>query len=488
MLSLETGKAICTMFNAMISSEKKCISLSEKLIQTNSLNVDVAQIFSSIANDENLKELKINDFSRYLSRGGKTPYTSKEIYDFVRISTRDKGKDTLTLCDLYYLIFKTETSERWHLNFNFMKLRNNIYRVNIPREAEDLIQLIIITQIELVKILSYYIKILRTKRNDFQVYTLYQLIREGHGYPTTKSIKNFYESYYMDGPLTERDYSILLKRLDIDRDNTVSFDDIERIFSIGSNPKESIKSESSSSLSLRNSSPSIKEVEEKFILYIKDMCLCEKKIEKAKKDFISMNSDFNIITLFEFLNPLFYLSNINEKHSRMKPKVFKDSLTKLNLYISDKERDLLMNRVNSLNREITLERLAELILPLFCTREELVVEQKPKVDSFLGSTVKNLKQLIQLMILCEAKLNNIKKDFSAFFQTDLLTEYFNTQLVKGEVPYVMFGDFYRYLKVKGVLDSTITQDEVELAFRRLNVSQSNKLSMFELSHGVSYIE
>ena len=220
---------------------------------------------------------------------------------------------------------------------------------------------------------------------------------------------------------------------------------------------------------------SYKKAEDIFIQYIKECINIESKIEKAKID-LSLKSDFNVEDAFK----------IFEMDDR---KFISDSdliygLNAFEIYPSNKDIQLMKRRVNVKKTEnILFSHFFDLVVPFEKDYRDIVERrncsknfpQFNKANIFLERTKKYFSNLINLIIDCENKIENLRSNLNDVRRN---VEYIFQNIDKRNLGYINDIDLNNFLKLKEIYINNIDNC---LLFIRLDKSKDGKVECWELN-------
>jgi hypothetical protein len=115
-----------------------------------------------------------------------------------------------------------------------------------------------------------------------------------------------------------------------------------------------------------------------------------------------------------------------------------------------------------------------------------------KNSFLLDSTKIALKELVELIVQEERKINILKKEMMKYFNHWYLEQIFNKMLTSENAKenYLNFWNFCNYATYNDIMGNNknnFTQLDIELLFRRLNKSNNNKLTLHELSNELEWL-
>ena len=219
----------------------------------------------------------------------------------------------------------------------------------------------------------------------------------------------------------------------------------------------------------------LKEEENEFLEYLKEIMISEKKIEKSKIELI-LNSDFNSEDAFKIFTT-------NSKNF-IKKNDLKYGLNLLNIYPTSKELDILIHKYSLKNDNIIqFSDFFDMIIPYEIQYRDLVKKRKSNSDEnisrspliFSYKTSNDLKNLFNIIIKEENKLNDMRKLFSSDLKYNLEIYLNKIDITKNN--YFDEQDLLLYLKKNKIL---IDEDSCVLLFIRLDYNHDGEVNLFEL--------
>ena len=456
MIGYETTILGMTILNCLSANEKEIERIRKTLREQYKFEFDIYKVFEGMINGIELivqeryrekrnfnilnQNITVDDLLQYLKKVGIT--VEKEDVDILIKLKSKTNNNILTICDLFKFLIGEDFEEQM-LNFSLIKIP--YCSLGITSEIEYLVNTIFEKEIEFIKQIKFLVKQI-TKKSDFSLNAFYELLCKGDDNfsITYNSLKHFYTNIIKINYISEGDISLLLKVLDFDNDNIITFSDLKRIFEININTEQ---------LNINNNVKkedkfiSIERIEKQFLCYVNDLLKYEHKIEIEKENFISSHSEFSIHKLFNYLLISKLSTSISFKSLFL-------SFTKLNIYLTEKEMNLLTKRIDHFNQtNTTYDKLYMLIMPM----KQIEIKNINPEEEILPNILLYLKTLIQTMIIVEKQINMLKKNFSYIFTAQNLSTLFN-YINKDNVnnPFLSYSNFCHYLKKKGILNSSIS--------------------------------
>jgi len=214
--------------------------------------------------------------------------------------------------------------------------------------------------------------------------------------------------------------------------------------------------------------------ENQFLNYLKEAMIVEQKIEENKIKLCS-NDDFNCEDAFRIFE--------NERREFLTKDDLKYGLNSLNIYPSNKELDILINKY-SLQKKGLLEYgdFFDIVVPY---EKEIrnkienripnssIVTRSPSVFSY--NTGICLKDLLNLIIKEENRLNDMRREFSLSLKNDL-NSYFNNIDFKNNRKLDQ-QDLLAYLQKKRIF---IDENGCDLLFIRLDSNRNGTIELNEI--------
>ncbi len=214
--------------------------------------------------------------------------------------------------------------------------------------------------------------------------------------------------------------------------------------------------------------------------FLKLLMNVEKDIEQKKIDLV-LHSDFNCEDAFR----------IFEKNGRgfLTKDDLKYGLYLLGINASDFVIDLLFKRFDLQKLdEINYADFFDMLIP-FQKKYRNEVEQRPplsyssfqNIEIFSQKTIICLRNVFNLIINCEIKINEMRKNFSILIRR--LKDIFRMFDI-NELGFFNFQDFLRYLKDNEMLDEALN---VDLLFIRLDKNRNGKIDFTEVADEIEAI-
>ena len=220
---------------------------------------------------------------------------------------------------------------------------------------------------------------------------------------------------------------------------------------------------------------SYKKAEDIFIQYIKECINIESKIEKAKID-LSLKNDFNVEDAFKIfeMDDRRFISDSDLIYG----------LKSFEIYPSNKDIQLMKRRVNVKKTEnILFSHFFDLVVPFEKDYRDIVERRKcsknfpqfNKANIFLERTKKYFSNLINLIIECENKIENLRSNLNDVRRN---VEYIFQNIDKRNLGYINDIDLNNFLKLKEIYINNIDNC---LLFIRLDKSKDGKVECWELN-------
>ena len=218
----------------------------------------------------------------------------------------------------------------------------------------------------------------------------------------------------------------------------------------------------------------IKDDENQFLYYLKQVMIAEKKIEENKIK-LSQNEDFNCEDAFRIFEC--------DSREYLTKEDLKYGLNLLNIYPSINELDLLMNKYALKNKKsLEYGDFFDIVVPYEKIYRNRIEDRMPNSAYVLRSpnifsynTGVNLKDLFNLIINEENKLNNLRKEFSYSLKNNL-EELFNEIDIMNN-KYFDNQDFLIYIQKKGIF---IDENACDLLFIRLDKNRNGTVELNEI--------
>ena len=245
-----------------------------------------------------------------------------------------------------------------------------------------------------------------------------------------------------------------------------------RISSLGSNDSNIINSSNSNIDDYINEK--YRSDESQFLNYLKEAMKVEQKIEENKIK-LCLNDDFNCEDAFRIFE--------NERREFLAKDDLKYGLNLLNLYPSNKDLDIIINKY-SLQKKGILEYgdFFDIVVPYekeYRNKIEnripnsSVVVRSPSVFSY--NTGLCLKELLNLIIKEESRLNDMRREFSITLKNDLNLYFNNIDVMNNRK--LDQKDLLDYLQKMRIF---IDENACDLLFIRLDSNRNGTIELSEI--------
>lgn len=222
--------------------------------------------------------------------------------------------------------------------------------------------------------------------------------------------------------------------------------------------------------------------EKQFLNYLMEIMITEKKIEEQKIK-LSLNKDFNCEDAFRIFE--------GDSKDFISKEELKYGLYLLNINTSNLDLDLLMKQF-SLKKEgiLLFGNFFDIVVPFDKEYRNMVEERIPNSINVIRSpnifsfkTGNELKELFNLIIKEENKLNNIRKNFSRSLKKINLEEYFKEiDIMRNR--YFNEHELLKYIKKKGIF---VDENVSDLLFIRLDKNRNGIVEFEEIEKEINSV-
>lgn len=486
MTSLGMFKKIINIFRCISKGENDLQYLRNSLIQVNKMHFNIYQIYGIISDcnvvDENTKrniekgiyKENIIFFLDRCAQGRNDTYKEEGLVEkFIYLNS--PNGNSLDINDLNRILTGEEIEKGYVCTY---------IREELIDEIQYGVVEILLNEIDLVKSLSCLIEEsmnCNINNEGININDIYNNISERNGIVTAKSFQMFFKKYFCDD-ISNDEISYIIKKLSqFKSDSQLTFKDFNRLMSL--NKYHNNQHTKHTETVIKNKT--IEELEQMLKIYFIDLALTERKIHNAKESFLYHHNDFSVTRLFNFLNlENNNLFSINNSFLQL-------SFSKLGIYLKGNDLIFLLKRIEHFYKgNKTYNKLFILLMPI--TQQYVEHDIDDKNSFLLDSTKIALKELVELIVQEERKINILKKEMMKYFNHWYLEQIFNKMLTSENAKenYLNFWNFCNYATYNDIMGNNknnFTQLDMELLFRRLNKSNNNKLTLYELSNELEWL-
>ena len=538
MLSRETESQLSQIF--LILNEYESKSESAKLYLNNLQYFSSYKLFKKLDTEKQSKLFYINIYNFLINNS--INCNTFEVKQIIKLFDTDND-NYLNYNDFLYLISSNENHKKFlSSNINNFDSNNNfsLISISLPYNIQYAFCKVLENELELVRILIPLIKILN-KRLDFSLFDLINELSENDEILSVSKLKIFLNRNNIN--LTDEQFNNILKRLDINKDGYVTFEDLSILFGDDifntENNTERLKYFNIQDINYNDSSkpknifPIIKELPPNYHEIIKNMAENDKNdefpkiknvkvanyiikqslyeeeknfrnnfskeilkeffiflmeieysIENSKIDLMQKN-DFNFKDLFDlFIN--------NSSSSDLITDVaIKDTLYNFGLITNNIEIFLLIKRYsfeNKNNNFLNKNEFFNLIMPFDETIKKEVEGRKSqshllkynKYNVFMYSTKDKIRDLFKLIISSENEIEKKRQMLKENYDLNFL-EFYNI-IDKEDKGYLLIEDFYKYFGE--INKEIITKTHIDLLFKRLDWLNKGKIMQGDLMYEI----
>ena len=399
--------------------------------------------------------------------------TNNEMKSIIKFYDIDKDNH-LNYKEFLYLIL---SSRRKIQNFNLTYIDNNNNISNLPYEIEYEFFKMLEIQLSLVRILEKLLFDLN-KRKDFSIYDLFnELKEEDKDEISFIKLSNFMKRNIKNS--NNEELSLLFKKLDINRDGSVTKDDIcvifgKNIFNTQNHSNDNLNNNNTElTSSISREQVSLNLLVEYYLLLIE----VEKILEIEKIELYS-KSDFNIddaLNIFRKSNPDYISAS-----------ELKNGLYNLGIIANNDEVELLIKKYST-NNEFIIDNsdFFDMLVPFDMNYREIVEKRKPlpylknKEIIFSDLTRQSLVDFFKKIISCEITLEkkrqylrkNVNINFNNFFN----------MIDNENKGFISINDFFRFFSS---LNSKIEAKYIYLLFLRIDKKKIGLIEQMDLMNEI----
>jgi Ca2+-binding EF-hand superfamily protein len=363
-------------------------------------------------------------------------------------------------------------------NYKLTYSGNNNCISNLPYEIEYEFCKMLEIQLSLVRILEKLLFELN-KRKDFSIYDLYNELKdEDKDEISFIKLSNFMKRNIKNSNNDE--LRVLFKKLDINRDGSITMDDICVIFG-----KNIFNSQIHSDDDLNNnnnteliSSTSKEQVSQNLLIEFYLLLIEVEKIIELEKIELSSKSDFNIddaLNIFRKSNPDYISAS-----------ELKNGLINLGIIANNDEVELLIKKYST-NNEYIIDNsdFFDMLVPFDKNYREIVEKRKPlpylknKAIIFSDLTRQSLVNFFKIIISCEITLEKKRKYLRKNVNINF-NNFYNMIDIENK-GFICINDFFRFFSS---LNSEIETKYIYLLFLRIDRKKLGIIEQIDLMNEI----
>ena len=410
-ISNETINKLALIFKALAEGERN-VELTRQVLCDNN-DYDPYTIFKLI-DMNNKNRINNEDIVSFLNKN--KVYISKEEASFIIMFYDEDFDDEFSYLEFTNMI----QSNNKITDFKYNNNSTNVLSYNVTLTFRKILE----KELELVRRLTSMIKDIKS-RYDFNLHNIYDILKSWTSI-CFDSINKFLSNAMIAH--NNNDVRNIIKRLDFNRDGRVELKELHYFFGY----KE---------MYLMNTNPNHNSItfsntieENKFNDYIKMIIETEEKIEGRKTD-LALRHDFNIENVFRLFD--------KENKAYITPLNLKEGLYRLEIFVSDIEINILMNKYDTHRRgHLSYGDLFDMLTPFDKDLRCMVENRKPNSEPFMLSTKIYLVNLLKDIIDYELKINVLKSGYMSMRKR--LKEIF-ALLDRNNHGYFDYNDWEEYL-------------------------------------------
>ena len=470
MLSRETEEMISNIFSELINHETQIENEKKNFDEIPSIYHEL--LFKKLEEEKYtyISSFKILDFLKKYSIN----CTDNEIKSIIKFYDIDKDNHLNYKEFLSLILSSRKKIENYKLTYS----GNNNCISNLPYEIEYEFCKMLEIQLSFVRILEKLLFDLN-KRKDFSIYDLYNELKdEDKDEINFIKLSNFMKRNIQNS--NNEDLRVLFKKLDINRDGSITMDDIciifgKNIFNSQTNSDDDLNNNNNSELI----SPISKEQVSQNLLIEFFLLLIEvEKIIELEKIELSSKSDFNIddaLNIFRKNNPDYISAS-----------ELKNGLINLGIIVNNDEVELLIKKYSTNNNFIIDNSdFFDMLVPFDKNYREIVEKRKPlpyiknKEIIFSDLTRQSLVNFFKIIISCEITLENKRK----FLRKNVNINFnnFYNMFDNENKGFICINDFFRFFSN---LNSEIEDKYIYLLFIRIDRKKVGLIEQIDLMNEI----
>lgn len=425
-ISNDTANKIALIFKALAKGENE-IELSRQVLCENN-DYDPYSLFKYL-DSKNRNRINNEDIINYLSTN--KIFISPQEADYIIMFYDEDFDGELSYLEFTNLIQSSNTLSQFKINYGINNNSKQLISPNINLSLRKVLE----KELELTRRLVTMINEV-SKKYDFNLHNVYDSLKSW-----TTICFDTIDKFLTKTMITHnnRDVRNIIKRLDLNRDGRVDLKELHYFFGFKEMYLMSTKNINTPNISISNS------IEEtKFVDYLKYIIQTEESIEDRKTD-LALRHDFNIENSFRIFD--------YDNQGIITPQKLKQGLFKLEIYVSDTDINILMNKYDSQRQgQLAYGDLFDMLSPFEKDLRCMVENRKPTNEPFMLSTKIYLVNLLKDIIDFELKINALKSGFISLRKR--LKEIF-AMLDRNNHGYFDFKDWEDFLNKKKLCTNNI---------------------------------
>lgn len=469
MLSRETEEMICNIFSELINYETQIENQKKNFDEIPSIYHEL--LFKKLEEEKYtyISSIKILSFLQKYSIN----CTKDEIKSIIKFYDSDKDNHLNYNEFLYLILSKRKKIENYNLTYS----DNNKSISNLPYEVEYEFCKILEIQISLVRDLGKLLFDLN-KRKDFSIYDLFNELKDDEKDEISFiKLSNFMKRNIKNS--NNEELRVLFKKLDINRDASVTMDDICVIFGKDIfNSKIYFDDELNNNKTELTSSISKEQVSQNLIVEYFLLLIEVEKILELEKIELSSKSDFNIddaLNVFRKSNPDYISAS-----------ELKNGLNKLGVIANNDEVELLIKKYST-NNEFVIDNSGffDMLVPFDKNYREIVEKRKPlpylknKEIIFSDLTRQSLVNFFKIIISCEITLEKKRKYLRE--NANINFNNFYNMIDNENKGFITIDDFFRFFSS---LNYEIEAKYIYLLFLRIDRKKIGIIEQIDLMNEI----
>ena len=470
MLSRETEEMISNIFSELINHETQIENEKKNFDEIPSIYHEL--LFKKLEEEKYtyISSFKILDFLKKHSIN----CTDNEIKSIIKFYDIDKDNHLNYKEFLSLILSSRKKIENYKLTYS----GNNNCISNLPYEIEYEFCKMLEIQLSFVRILEKLLFDLN-KRKDFSIYDLYNELKdEDKDEINFIKLSNFMKRNIKNS--NNEDLRVLFKKLDINRDGSITMDDIciifgKNIFNSQTNSDDDLNNNNNSELI---SSISKEQVSQNLLIEFYLLLIEVEKIIELEKIELSSKSDFNIddaLNIFRKNNPDYISAS-----------ELKNGLINLGIIVNNDEVELLIKKYSTNNNFIIDNSdFFDMLVPFDKNYREIVEKRKPlpyiknKEIIFSDLTRQSLVNFFKIIISCEITLENKRK----FLRKNVNINFnnFYNMFDNENKGFICINDFFRFFSN---LNSEIEDKYIYLLFIRIDRKKVGLIEQIDLMNEI----
>ena len=471
MLSRETEEMISNIFSELINHETRIENEKKNFDEIPSIYHEL--LFKKLEEEKYtyISSFKILNFLKKYSIN----CTDNEIKSIIKFYDIDKDNHLNYKEFLSLILSSRKKIENYKLTYS----GNNNCISNLPYEIEYEFCKMLEIQLSFVRILEKLLFDLN-KRKDFSIYDLYNELKdEDKDEINFIKLSNFMKRNIKNS--NNEDLRVLFKKLDINRDGSITMDDIciifgKNIFNSQINSDDDLNNNNNNSELI--SSISKEQVSQNLLIEFFLLLIEVEKIIELEKIELSSKSDFNIddaLNIFRKNNPDYISAS-----------ELKNGLINLGIIVNNDEVELLIKKYST-NNDFIIDNsdFFDMLVPFDKNYREIVEKRKPlpyiknKEIIFSDLTRQSLVNFFKIIISCEITLENKRKYLRK--NVNINFNNFYNMVDNENKGFICINDFFRFFSN---LNSEIEDKYIYLLFIRIDRKKVGLIEQIDLMNEI----